>query len=77
MQNTKNMEREDRENAYKINNSISFVPKTDNPLDVIIDILDDDIEHKKTTQSYVPPEVQTAPTIELETQAIDNKFAKL
>ena len=43
MQNTKNMEREDRENAYKINNSILFVSKIDDPLDVVIDTLDDDI----------------------------------
>ena len=43
MQNTKNMEREDWENAYKINNSILFVPKIDDPLDVVIDILDDNI----------------------------------
>ena len=77
MQNTKNVEREDRENAYKINNSVLFAPKTDDPLDVVIDILGDDIEHKKTTHPYVLPQVQTAPTIELETQAIDNEFAKL
>ena len=77
MQNTKNVEREDRENAYKINNSVLFAPKTDDPLDVVIDILGDDIEHKKTAHPYVLPQVQTAPTIELETQAIDNEFAKL
>ena len=71
-QNSKNMEKEDRENAYKINNSVSYIPKTENPLDALIDTLDDDIEHEKTTHPYVPPQVQTAPTIELEAQAIDN-----
>ena len=56
-QNTKNKEREDQENAYKINNSILFVPKTEDPLDIVIDILDDNIEHKKTTRPYLPPRV--------------------
>ena len=74
MQNIKKMEREDQENAYKINTSVFYVPKTEDPLDDVTDILDDDIEHKKTTHPYVPPQVQTTPTIELETQAIDNQF---
>ena len=77
MQNTKKMEREDQENAYKINTSVSYVHKTEDPLDDAIDILDDDIERKKTTHPYMPLQIQTAPTIELETQAIDNEFAKL
>lgn len=42
------MVREDRENAYKINNNASYVPKTEDPLDVVIDVTHDDIEHKKT-----------------------------
>ena len=75
-ENTRNMEREDQKNAYKINNSVSFVPKTEDPLDAFIDILDEDIDHKKTTHPYVPPQAQSAPTIELETQAIDNELAK-
>ena len=66
-----------KKNAYKINNSVSFVRKTEDPLDAVIEILDEDIEHKKTTHPYVPPQAQSAPTIELETQAIDNEFAKL
>ena len=77
MQNTNKMEREDQENAYKINTSVSYVPKTEDPLDDVIDILDDNIEHKKTRHPYVPPQVQTAPTIKLKTQAIDNEFANL
>ena len=49
------MEKEVRQNANKINNSVSYIPKTENPLDAVIDILDDDIKHKKTTHPYVPP----------------------
>ena len=56
-QNTKNKEREDQENAYKIYNSILFVPKTEDPLDIVIDILDDNTENKKTTRPYLPPQV--------------------
>ena len=33
------MERADQENAYRINEKVPFVPKTEHPLDVIIDIL--------------------------------------
>ena len=40
------MEREDRENAYRINNSVSFVPETTDSLDAVIDIIDDDIKNK-------------------------------
>ena len=79
------MEREDQENACKINTSVSYVPKTsvsyvpktEDPSGDLINVIDDDIEHKKATHPYVPPQVQTAPTIELETQKIDNKFVKL
>ena len=45
-QNTRKMEREDRENAYRINNSVSFVPETTDSLDAVIDIIDDDIKNK-------------------------------
>ena len=76
-QNIRNREREDRENTYKINNDASFIPKSNDPLDVVLDIFDETIEHKKTSRPYVPPQVQTAPIIEIETQAIDNEFAKV
>ena len=75
--NIRNMERADQENAYRINERVPFVPKTENALDVVIDILDDDIEHKKTTHLNVALQFHTAPTTELETQAVDHEFAKL
>ena len=40
------MEREDRENTCRINNSVSFVPETTDSLDAVIDIIDDDIKNK-------------------------------
>ena len=66
-QNIKKLEKEDRENDYRINNNVSYIPKSTDPLDTVIDILDEDIEHKKTTHPYVPPQAQTASTIEIET----------
>ena len=65
------------ENVYKINKTVSFVPKTEKPLDVVIDILGEDVEHKKMTHPYVSPQVKTADEIEIETQATNDKFAKL
>ena len=75
--NIKRQEKEDRENSYSINNNVSFIPKTSNPLDVVIDILDENIEDKKATHPYLPPQAQSAETIEVEIQAIDNEFAQL
>ena len=75
--NIEEMEKADVENAYKINNNVSFVPKTEKPLDVVIDILDKNIEHKKLTHPHVPPQVKTADEIEIETQATNDEFAKL
>ena len=69
------MEQEDQDNAKKINESVSFVPKIEDPLDDVIEILYDDVEHKKTTHPYIPPQVQSAPTIETETQTINDEFA--
>ena len=71
------MEKADVENAYKINNNVSFVPKTEKPLDVVIDILDKNIEHKNMTHPHVPPQVKNADEIEIETQATNDEFAKL
>ena len=57
--------------------SFSFVPMIEKRLDDVIEILYDDVEHKKTTHPYISPQVQTAPTIETETQAIDDAFGPL
>lgn len=73
--NIKNMEQEDQDNAKKINEGVSFVPKIEDPLDDVIEILYDDVEHKKTTHPYIPPQVQSAPTMETETQTINDEFA--
>ena len=65
-------------NAYNINKGGLFVPKTEDPLEKVIDILDyENEEHKKMTHPYVPPQVQTADETETETRQVDNEFAKL
>ena len=65
-------------NAYNINKGGPFVPKTEDPLEKVIDILDyENEEHKKMTHPYVPPQVQTADETETETRQVDNEFAKL
>ena len=71
------MEKADIQNAYNINKSVSFVPKQEGPLDVVIDILNENVEHKKMTHPYVPRQVQTAAEIKNETRQIDDEFAKL
>ena len=71
------IEKADIQNAYNINKSVSFVPKQECPLDVVIDILNKNFEHKKMTHSYLLPQVQTAPEIETQTRQIDGELAKL
>ena len=71
------MEKADKENAYKVNECVSFVPKTEKPLDVVIDVIGEDIKYKKMTHPYVPPQAKTAAEIEAETQSTNNEFAKL
>ena len=75
--NIEDMEKTDIQNAYNINKERLFVPKKEDPIDVVIDILDENIEHKKMMHPYVPPQVQTANVIENETQQVDHKFVKL
>ena len=72
LMNIKNMDKEDQENAQKINKSVSFAPKIEDPSDDVIEILYDDIEHKTTTHLNIPLLPQTAPTTELETRVVDN-----
>ena len=64
--------------AYNINKDRLFIPKIEDPLDEVIDILGDKyIEHKTELHPYVPPQVQTADEIERETQLVDDDFAQL
>ena len=43
---------------------------------LFIDILDENIEHKKMIHPYASPQLQTADVIEKETQEVDDEFAK-
>ena len=47
LSNIDQMERVNRGNAYKINESVSFISKTEKPLDAVVDVIGEDIEHKK------------------------------
>ena len=76
-QNIEKLEKEDRQSVYRINNNVSYIPKSTDPLDTVIDILDENIKHKKTTHPYVLPQAETALTTEIETQALDDEFATL
>ena len=71
------MEKTDIQNAYNINKNVFFVPKKEDPLDVVIDIIDESIEHKKKMLPYVPPQVKTADEIEVETRETTDEIAKL
>ena len=55
-----------------------FNPKIEDPLDTVIEILDDpDAEHKKEMFPYAPPQVQTPKEIETETRLVDDEFTDL
>ena len=57
---------------------VFFNPKIEDPLDTVIEILDDpDAEHKKEMFPYVPPQVQTPKEIETETKLVDDEFIDL
>ena len=57
---------------------VFFNPKIEDPLDTVIEILDDpDAEHKKEMFPYVPPQVQTPKEIETETRLVDDEFTDL
>ena len=61
LQNMTKTEIDHIKSAQNIKNGRLFVPKTEDPLDTVIEILDDpNVEHKKTMYSYVPPQVNTA-----------------
>ena len=55
-----------------------FTPKINNPLDDVMEILEDpNVEHKKTTFPYVEPTVQLPDQIESTQKLIDNDYADL
>ena len=63
LQNMTKTEIDHIKSAQNIKNGHLFVPRrsTEDPLDTVIEILDDpNVEHKKTMYSYVPPQVNTA-----------------
>ena len=76
--NLKETEKSHRRDAYNINKGRLFEPKIEDPLDTVIEILDDPYaEHKKEMYPYVPPQVQTTDEIETETTLIDDEFTDL
>ena len=63
LQNMTKTEIDHIKSAQNIKNGRLFVPRrsTEDPLDTVIEILDDpNVEHKKTMYSYVPLQVNTA-----------------
>ena len=61
MLNIKEREESHARNTYSINKGRLFLLKTEDPLDEVIDILDDEfVGHKKELHPYVSPRVQTA-----------------
>ena len=73
-------ERENEEKAREILDKTSFYPKPDRGNDTfqeLVDNLDKNLEHKKTTHPYIEPTLQDPVTIETETQAIDDEFDRL
>ena len=64
--------------AKKINDGRIFKPKIRNPLDDVIEIIDDpNPEHKKTTFPYIEPTVQLPDEIEDSQRRIDDDYTDL
>ena len=64
--------------AKKINDDRIFEPKIEDPLDDVIEIIDQpDPEHKKSMYPYVEPTVQTADKIDKTQKLIDDDFIDL
>ena len=62
----------------KINKEKIFEPKIEDPLDEVIEILDEpDIEHKKSMFPYKEPTLETADEIERKQQLLDDDFIDL
>ena len=78
IENTKMREIENDFLAKKINDGRIFESKIQDPLDDVIEILDDpNPEHKKTTFPYVEPTVQLPDEIEDSQKRIDDDFTDL
>ena len=64
--------------AQKINGGRVFEPKTEDPLDDVVEVIDvPDVDHKKTMHPYVEPTVQTADEIDKTQEIIDTDFIDL
>ena len=64
--------------AKKINNGRVFEPKINDPLEDVIEIIDEpEPEDKKTTFPYVEPTVQSPGEIEHSQKRIDDDFTNL
>ena len=62
----------------KLNGVRVFEPKIEDPLDVVIEIIDmPDVEHKKSMFPYVEPTVETADKIDKRQGIIDTDFIDL
>ena len=76
---TKNQKQREIDNeilAKRINDGCIFTPKINNPLDDVIEIIDDpNAKHKKTTFPYVEPTVQLPDKIEDTQKSIDDDYA--
>ena len=78
IQNIRESEESHARNACNINKGRLFQPKTEDPLNTFIDILDNPtVEHKKEMFPYVPPQVQTADEIKAEVAAVDDDFTRI
>ena len=78
LQNLKQREMEHLAIAKILNNDRIFTPKTEDPLETVMEIMDDpDVEHKKSMFPYEPPQLQMADKITKMQQLIDNDFIDL
>ena len=75
-QNQKQREIENEILAKRINDGCIFTPNINNPLDDVIEIIDDpNAKHKKATFPYVEPTVQLPDKIEDTQKSIDDDYA--
>ena len=78
IENIKMRELEQQVTAEKIKNDRLFSPKPEDPLDDVIEILNDPhAKHKKSVFPYKPQQLQTADETDAAQQLIDNDFIDL